>query len=45
MYECKPLAKGIATASLLATALASGSCYPLDTIRRQMQLKSSTYTR
>ena len=23
---------------------ATGGCYPLDTIRRQMQLKSSTYT-
>ena len=27
-----------------ATLLASGTCYPLDTIRRQMQLKSSNYT-
>jgi len=42
--EMHGTAQGIATASLLATALASGSCYPLDTIRRQMQLKSSTYT-
>ena len=24
--------------------LASGTCYPLDTIRRQMQLKSSNYS-
>lgn len=31
-------------ASLLAAAVATGSCYPLDTIRRQMQLKGSTYT-
>ena len=35
--------KGIAIASFLATLVASGTCYPLDTIRRQMQLKSSTY--
>ena len=25
-------------------AQATGGCYPLDTIRRQMQLKSSTYS-
>lgn len=37
-------AQGIAYASFGATLLASGTCYPLDTIRRQMQLKSSTYT-
>lgn len=37
-------AKGIAAASFLATLVASGTCYPLDTIRRQMQLKSSTYS-
>lgn len=37
-------AKGIAAALFLATIVASGSCYPLDTIRRQMQLKSSTYS-
>jgi len=37
-------AKGIAIASFLATLVASGSCYPLDTIRRQMQLKSSNYS-
>ena len=37
-------ARGIAYASFAATLLASGTCYPLDTIRRQMQLKSSTYT-
>jgi solute carrier family 25 phosphate transporter 23/24/25/41 len=37
-------AQGIAYASFAATLLASGTCYPLDTIRRQMQLKSSTYT-
>jgi len=35
--------QGIAAASFLATLLASGSCYPLDTIRRQMQLKSTNY--
>ena len=29
--------------SLCAAALATGGCYPLDTIRRQMQLKSSTH--
>lgn len=29
--------------SLAAAAVATGGCYPLDTIRRQMQLKSSTY--
>lgn len=29
--------------SLAAAALATGGCYPLDTIRRQMQLKSSTH--
>ena len=37
-------AQGIAYASFAATLLASGTCYPLDTIRRQMQLKSSSYT-
>ena len=37
-------ARTIAAASFMATLLASGTCYPLDTIRRQMQLKSSTYT-
>ena len=37
-------AQGIAAASFTATLLASGACYPLDTIRRQMQLKSSTYS-
>jgi len=36
-------AQGIATASLIATALATGTMYPLDTIRRQMQLQGSTY--
>jgi solute carrier family 25 phosphate transporter 23/24/25/41 len=36
-------AQGIATASLMATALATGSMYPLDTIRRQMQLAGSSY--
>lgn len=36
--------QGIAAASFLATLLASGSCYPLDTIRRQMQLKSTNYS-
>ena len=36
-------AQGIAAASFMATLLASGTCYPLDTIRRQMQLKSSNY--
>ena len=36
--------QGIAMASLMATALATGSCYPLDTVRRQMQMKSSTTT-
>ena len=36
-------AQGIATASLMATALATGSMYPLDTIRRQMQLQGSSY--
>lgn len=36
--------KGIAAASLMATVLASGSCYPLDTIRRQMQLKTTNYS-
>lgn len=36
--------RGIAIASFAATLFASGTCYPLDTIRRQMQLKSSTYT-
>lgn len=29
--------------SLAAAAVATGGCYPLDTIRRQMQLKTSTY--
>ena len=37
-------AKGIAAASFMATLVASGTCYPLDTIRRQMQLKTSTYS-
>jgi solute carrier family 25 phosphate transporter 23/24/25/41 len=37
-------AQGVAYASFAATLLASGTCYPLDTIRRQMQLKSSTYS-
>ena len=41
--EYRNEARGIATASMLAAALATGSMYPLDTIRRQMQLKSSTY--
>ena len=36
-------AQTVATASFIATMLASGTCYPLDTIRRQMQLKSSSY--
>ena len=36
--------QGIAMASLMATAVATGSCYPLDTVRRQMQMKSSTAT-
>jgi solute carrier family 25 phosphate transporter 23/24/25/41 len=36
--------QGIAIASLMATAVATGSCYPLDTVRRQMQMKSSTAT-
>ena len=36
-------AQGIATASLMATALATGSMYPLDAIRRQMQLGPSSY--
>jgi len=29
--------------SIAAAALATGGCYPLDTIRRQMQLKGSTH--
>lgn len=41
--EIRNEAQGIATASLMATALATGSMYPLDTIRRQMQLQGSTY--
>ena len=41
--EIRDEAQGIATASLMATALATGSMYPLDTIRRQMQLQGSTY--
>ena len=36
--------QGIAIASLMATAVATCSCYPLDTVRRQMQMKSSTAT-
>ena len=36
-------AQTVATASFIATMLASGTCDPLDTIRRQMQLKSSSY--
>mmetsp|Transcript_9552 Transcript_9552/g.33280 ORF Transcript_9552/g.33280 Transcript_9552/m.33280 type:complete len:395 (-) Transcript_9552:564-1748(-) len=31
-------------ASLLAAAFATTTCYPLDTVRRQMQLKGSSYT-
>jgi len=30
-------------ASLIAAGIATGSCYPLDTVRRQMQLKTSNY--
>ncbi len=41
--EIRNEAQGIATASLMATALATGSMYPLDTIRRQMQLQGSSY--
>ena len=37
-------AQTVAAASFIATMLASGTCYPLDTIRRQMQLKSSNYS-
>ena len=29
--------------AVVAAAIATGTCYPLDTIRRQMQLKGTPY--
>lgn len=41
-YRNHPLASVVA--SFMGAAFATTSCYPLDTIRRQMQLQGSTYS-
>ena len=41
--DLKDNSSAVFVCSFAAAALATGGCYPLDTIRRQMQLKSSTH--